>query len=560
MNARQVPLSKGLSLNKITERFLKNRGLDGLEAYAAFDDGSHPPLDHIDDACLLLRQAWEAGVKVLVVPDFDCDGIMSGTVLYAGLSELGFDVDVMTQSTDLGYSLTKDLADLTMSEHPAAQLVITCDRGINDEGVDEFVRCGRHVIVTDHHIEEAPRCTADVVVDPCALDSSYPNKSICGAHVAWQLLDRYARLYCNQQAVMQMSRLRLFAACGTMSDSMLLVHENRQLVRDGVGMLRYLAQDGTGPYTGLSPAYVKAFSGMAALVREIASNRRSFSVDEQTFSFYVAPTLNTIKRLKRSTSEAYDLLFGDDQADVAVRLVRANDERRDLVRTTEREIRDSHQFLAPFAYVSPVSGIGGIAGLVATNLMSSTGMPTLVLEQSPDGTYHGSGRAPDGIDMRSIVLAAGGHAAGHAQAFGCTIGGGVLDDVVDALRTASAGLERPDPLDGTDAFIGRDAPYDEAMLRGFIDDLDGLRPFGHGFAEPKVAVAIKAGWPVTTMSEGRHLKCVTPFGINAIAWGQGGLADSLEQSGGAIVGSIGINRWNGYEDIQVTGDVITDAG
>lgn len=542
-------------MNALTQRFLKNRGLDDLEAYAVFDDGSHPLLGHVDEACLLLRQAWEAGVKVLVVPDFDCDGIMSGTVLYAGLSELGFDVDVMTQDTSLGYALTRDLADLAMSRHPTAQLVITCDRGINDEGVAEFVRCNRHVIVTDHHVEGPNRVPADVVVDPCATDSTYPNRSICGAHVAWQLLDRYAHVYCNHQAVVQMSRLRLFAACGTMSDSMLLVHENRQLVRDGVGMLRYLASDGSSPYTGLSQAYSRAFSGMATLVREIAGAHRSLSIDEQTFSFYVAPTLNTVKRLKRSTSEAYDLMFGDDQAEVASRLMQANDRRRELVRATEHDVTSCDQPHAPIAYVSQRSGIGGIAGLVATDLMRASGKPTLVLERSGD-TYHGSGRSPDEVDARSVIIAAGGHAAGHEQAFGCTIAADALDGVVRALATAAANVSRPDPLAGIDGFVGHDVPYDESMLHDFVEDVEALRPFGHGFDAPRVAIEIKPGWQVSTMSDGRHMKCRTPFGVDAIAWNQGGLADTFADDGGVIVGTIGINRWNGYEDVQVTGDAM----
>lgn len=549
--------SKGRSLNALTQRFLANRGLDGFEAYSVFDDGTHPLLGHVDEACLLMRQAWEAGVKVLVVPDFDCDGIMSGTVLVAGLSELGFDVDVMTQDTSLGYALTRDFADLAMSRHPTAQLVITCDRGINDEGIEEFVRCKRHVIVTDHHVEDGDRVPADVIVDPCAIDSTYPNRSICGAHVAWQLLDRYAHLYCNRQAVAQMSRLRLFAACGTMSDGMLLVHENRQLVRDGVGMLRYLASEGASPYTGLSKAYSAAFAGMSALMREIAGNHRGLSIDEQTFSFYVAPTLNTIKRLKRSTSEAYDLLFGDDQAETASRLVYANDERRRLVRTTEHDVLSADQPYAPIAYISPKAGIGGIAGLVATDLMGASGRPTLVLERSGD-SYHGSGRSPDEVDARSIVITAGGDAAGHEQAFGCTIPVGAIGDVVAALGRASAGIRRPDPFANVDAFVGRDVDYDEGLLRDFVDDLETMRPFGHGFEGARIAVRIRSGWPVSTLSNGRHLKCQTPFGIDAIAWNQGGLADAIADNGGAIVGSIGINRWNGHESVQVTGDAVAN--
>lgn len=542
-------------MNELTAQFLERRGFATFADYRSFDDDTHAPLTSIDAACQLLRAAQVASVPVLVMPDFDCDGVMSGTLLVAGLSELGFMVMVMTQQTDVGYGITPELAMQAMSRYPMAGLVVTSDTGINDnDGIATLRSYGRHVLVTDHHVEEMPRCAADVIVNPCATDSTYENKSICGAYVAWQVLARYAELYGNDWQRAQIERLRVFAAIGTMSDSMSLARENRRLVRDGVDIVRYL-QNG-GAFSGMSPWFSSSFAGLGTLVRMIGSTKRSWSIDEETFSFYVAPTINSIKRLRNDTALAYDLMFGSDHQAAATRLIKDNDHRKQVIHDIKQDILDADQPYAPFAYVTELSGVGGLLGPIASSFCSETGLPTLVL--STDGrSYRGSGRAPAGIDARSVVNDVGGWASGHAQAFGCGIDSAAsLEAICLTFANMISEVRVVSPIEACDFVIGLDQAYDQALLREFVMDLDTLHPFGPGFPKPSIGCVIEPGWDLRTLSGGRHLKCRTPYGLDVLVWGAGDQMSTVETNGGIAIGTLSLNRWHGHETLQVAGDAL----
>lgn len=545
-------------MNALTVRFLQNRGLSDLTAYAALETTPPALLENVDQACALLQQARLSHTSVLCLTDYDCDGIMSSMVLGAALAELGFTFEMAVRSAAEGYGLSADTVRRICAEHPRAGLVITADVGIGEaEGIEAMHEAGRRVIVTDHHIGVAADCPADVVVDPCAAESAYPLKTICGAYVAWKVMDRFAELYGTAYQRQQVRRLRMFAAVGTLGDSMALVGENRQLLRDGISIVRYVSGKQAQTYEGTMP-YSGAFSGFGELVRQAAESKRVTDIDEEFVTFYVVPAINAIKRLGLDTSYAYNLMFADDKAAAAAALIRGNEQRKARVASVTERIRQLEQPFEPYAYITDEQDVGGIVGLVASQLSEAKHHPVLVLARDSDGSLHGSGRSYGDVPALDVINGNGGWAHGHQAAFGCGFDGyASLRLAVAALEEASKDIKPPDPLADADFILGLDEPYDKGMLEEFYEDLSELHPFGSGFGAPVVGIALQPDWDVTTFGKAdRHLKCRTPFGIEAIAWGQGASAETVARSGGIVLGSLGQDRWGYRPQMEVKGRLV----
>ena len=207
---------------------------------------------------------------IIVIPDFDMDGIMSGTLLVPGLSERGFPVELFVPDPGAGYGFSADQAERLLAQHPYARWAITCDVGIScREGLVRLADGGVRTIVTDHHIEDASTTSRDeawAVVDPCGLTETFALPGICGAHVAWRVLTAYAGRYGTAQQRDHINQLRVLAGIGTVSDCMPLLHDNRALVRDAVALLRLLWANPDPWFADTvsgTPAYVGVFRGLS---------------------------------------------------------------------------------------------------------------------------------------------------------------------------------------------------------------------------------------------------------------------------------------------------------
>ncbi|WP_455952086.1 DHH family phosphoesterase [Arcanobacterium haemolyticum] len=105
-------------------------------------------------------------MPLVVVPDFDTDGICAGMILYAGLSELGLDVRLHVPDYHLGHEIQPEVIDAVVAAHPDAKAVITCDAGTNSTGaLQRANELSLLALVTDHHVEEETSL-AHVIVNP----------------------------------------------------------------------------------------------------------------------------------------------------------------------------------------------------------------------------------------------------------------------------------------------------------------------------------------------------------------------------------------------------------
>ena len=394
-------------MNAIMQKVFEHRGytqgfIDNL------DNPSHPVLKDTDKVVARLAQAHDAHEKVVIIPDFDMDGIMSGVIGMAALDEMGFDVKLHVPNPQRGYGFDHDDIDEITERHPDVKVIVTCDTGITCyEGVDCANERGIDVLITDHHIPNDELPAALAVVDPY-LDDDYDLKGICGAHVLWQTMMAYARGRCASAEQTRIDRLRVFAGIGTVSDSMPLLHENRQLVRDAIRLAKLVWCGGSRGYVSSidgTPFYRAAFLGLYEVLDGLRSIGKLHEIDEDLFGFYLAPTFNAVKRMGGSLQRAFLAFFTPDRVtdggvpiDMSGRrrehvdyLLELNEERK---RTVERVVEDTlsrKQPYAPYIYVTDVDG--GMAGLVAGKLEGDSGMPCVVVSWDGDH-YAGSGRAP----------------------------------------------------------------------------------------------------------------------------------------------------------------------
>ena len=133
--------------------------------------------------------------RLAIYPDFDMDGITSGTILYAGLKQLGFQVELSVPDYESGHDFCRDDVDDIMRRFPDTTVILTCDSGVNSaDGIRYAQSLGLAVLITDHHDQEID-CPADAIIDPCCRNSSYPLPGICGAAVAFLMISAYARRF-----------------------------------------------------------------------------------------------------------------------------------------------------------------------------------------------------------------------------------------------------------------------------------------------------------------------------------------------------------------------------
>lgn len=408
---------------------LERRGLD-WSRYMEMSNDAHAELLDVDKMADELDTIYKNKEKIVILPDFDMDGVMSGVVLHAGLSEMGFDSELFIPSSTQGYGFGPSDIDRLIQEHVGVKAVITCDVGISAfAGIQRAKEMGLKVLVTDHHVPQAGYLEADVAVNPNRADDTYANKAICGAHVAWQVLDYYVRHKREDWVLTQnIEHLRVFAGIGTVSDMMTLVHENRQLVNDSVTISRLLLgyDNETGKVSIEAPVvpqffrnlyansdvYKRAFLGLSRFYYHYARQEKARILTKRDitsifYGFYVAPVFNALKRLGGDMWHAFGVFFDtaqEQQKHIDV-LFETNERRKELVEdymnTLRTECANGQQPLAPYIYTSKAPA--GIVGLLATRLIGESGVPTLVLSGNDMDGYHGSGRSPEWYPFNSYT-------------------------------------------------------------------------------------------------------------------------------------------------------------
>ena len=86
-----------------------------------------------------------------------------------------------------GYGLNIEGLDALVEQK--ISLIITIDLGTTEHDSIAYANTkGIDTIVTDHHLVSLPHAPAIALINPKRADSKYPFDGLCGAGVAWKLV------------------------------------------------------------------------------------------------------------------------------------------------------------------------------------------------------------------------------------------------------------------------------------------------------------------------------------------------------------------------------------
>lgn len=480
-------LSDKLKVDPVIVRLMVNRG---LSTYEEMEEYLHPTLDNfpdphlfadMDEACGLLMDAIDEGVKIRVVGDYDVDGIMSTYILTSAIKEVGGDVDyaVPHRMVD-GYGINPEMVQAAFDD--GVRFIITCDNGIAAApAVDLAKKLGMTFVVTDHHevpfetgedgsvVQKLPN--ADAVVDPKRNDCSYPFKGICGAQVAWKLVDVLFEFVGLDKEMAD--KYLEFASIATVCDVMELKGENRATV-----------------YHGLKAIENTDNVGLNALLARNELKGKPLSCYH--LGFIIGPCLNASGRLD-TASKAIELLFEEDSAKAlasANELVELNSQRKNMTQIgidKAREIIENSDIKNQKVLVIYIPELHeSLAGIVAGRIRETYNKPVLVITDAEDGAK-GSGRSIPAYNMFEELTAVKDvftKFGGHPMAAGVSLPTDKIDELRDRLNS-NCKLTEDDMQEIIK--IDCDMPL-SYMTESLVDSIDMLAPFGTGNTKPLFAL------------------------------------------------------------------------
>ena len=535
-------------------RVLAARGIESADDLKPDWRAMLPPLSLMGTtaAARILADAIEAGKRIMVIADYDCDGATACAVALLGLREMGATVDYLVPDRFVyGYGLTPEIVELAASKK--ADLILTVDNGMASiDGVEKAKALGIDVIITDHHLPAEKLPAAACIVNPNTPGCDFPSKNLAGVGVMFYVLMALRAEFRSRGRFDAANQPRLDAlvdlvALGTVADVVKLDRNNRILVQQGLAKVR---RGHTHP-------------GLKALF-EIAG-RPSAQARVRDFGFVIAPRINAAGRLDLMTAGIECLISRtDDEAQHYAKILDDyNRQRREL----ELDMQWDAAMLLNKIDVTKRHTLAlfeptwhqGIVGLVASRVKESKHRPTIAFANAADGEMKGSGRSIEGVHLRDMLDLVTKKApgiikkfGGHAMAAGLTIDAHHFDDFSRAFESVVTEncdedvFERHVYVDGD--LAARD------ITPALVEAING-QIWGQGFLPPLFANEFKVLHQ--TVLKGGHLKLMLEM--------QGARFSGIFFRRSAQVPNVArlayrpeINEWMGQKSIQLVIEQVED--
>lgn len=428
----------------------------------------------------IIKRKIQENKKIRIIGDYDVDGIISVFILYTALKKCGANVDYeIPDRIKDGYGINENIVKVAYDE--GVDTIITCDNGISAIDQIQYAKdLGLTVIVTDHHdvpfIEEDGVRTflssqADAIINPKQIECEYKFKSICGAGVAFKLMEAlYEEIGMDKE---ECYKLIEFVAIATVCDVVDLIDENRIFVKNGLEMLNNSKN-----------------IGINALKK--ACGLEDKEITAYHLGFVIGPCLNASGRLDSAKKGLELLLMEDDEEakNLAQEIVDLNDARKNMTKEgVDRAINiidstDINNDKILVVYIPDIHE--SLAGIVAGRVKEQYNKPTIILTKSEEGVK-GSARSIEEYNMFEGLLSCKellDKFGGHPMAAGLSL----QEDKVDELRIA---LNNKCEL--TDEDLTRKIMIDSSLPLEYlnlhlIEELNVLEPFGKGNSKPVFGV------------------------------------------------------------------------
>ena len=393
-----MEMAKKYGIDPLIARIIRNRDITDEKEITEYLYGGkealHNPhlLKDVDKAAEIIAEGIAGKKAMRIIGDYDIDGVNATYILLEGIRRCGGNVDAaIPDRMKDGYGINEHLIEQALSD--GKELLITCDNGIAAINEINFAKeKGMTVVVTDHHEipyrnteqgKEFLRSNADAIVNPKQNDCLYPCKGICGAVVAWKLVQvLYERM---DIPVVEADIFIENAGFATVGDVMDLTGENRILVKLGLKALEHTKNP-----------------GMKALIAKNKLSDKSLSAYH--IGFVLGPCINASGRLD-TAKRSLELLLERDEVKasaLAGELVELNESRKYMTQQEtqkaleqiEKEGREKDKVLVVYLPECHES----LAGIIAGRIREAYQRPVFVLTRGEEGVK-GSGRSIEAYSM-----------------------------------------------------------------------------------------------------------------------------------------------------------------
>jgi single-stranded-DNA-specific exonuclease len=484
----------------ILDHLLNSRGVAPSEKEAFlnpdYDKHVHDPflMAGMEAAVLRINKAIENNEKIVIYGDFDADGIPASVVLHDFFKKVGYHnfVNYIPHRHKEGFGFHLHVIEGLALENKedinhVGMLVVTVDCGITDvETVKRATELGIDVIITDHHLPDKELPPAVAVVDPKRFDCAYPDKMLCGAGVAYKLVQAlilYDRSHGNRFDIKEGWEKWLLDMVGiaTLSDMVPLVNENRVFAKFGLMVLRKTQRLGL----------VKLFRALKVSQKDLV---------EEDITFLITPRINAASRMA-DPRDAFLLLSTTDslEAESMVKHLNSiNDERKVVVAKMSKEIHkvirelkldDDEILVVGNPYWSPT-----LLGLVSTTLVKDYGVPVFLWGRS-EGVIKGSCRSDGTCNVVEIMRDIQEkhpqifiNAGGHSFAGGYSVNDEFIHEFRDKIKESYNMLfgsgESGDRPEKSVSYMADAILLPEQVTWNTWNEVEKLMPYGEGNTKP----------------------------------------------------------------------------
>jgi single-stranded-DNA-specific exonuclease len=483
-------LSKHAGVSRVLAELLLRAGLRDADAAAGF---LQPALAALQDPFLLrnlsnaatrLRQAISLREQIVVLGDYDVDGVSSTALLVTVLRRFGLDPRfIVPRRSEDGYGLSRSAIDRAL-EAGKPHLFMALDCGTNSHDEADYLRAqGIDVLVIDHHRSKDQALSKTLLINPHVGEGGGESndawRHLCTVGLVFKLCHGLLKQL-RQENHPVAFRIKLrdhldLVALGTIADLVPLTGENRILARHG---LRILEQTNR--------------PGLRALM-DVSGVKPEQGITPIDISFRLGPRINASGRLA-DAALSVELLLSDDAkfcADTARQLDTFNRERQDIERAITEEAErliEQHYFSLPGIVLFGENWHPGVVGIVAGRVSRKYHRPCVVLGDEGEQAK-GSGRSVDGVNLVEVLGTCCTHLSswgGHPLAVGISL----PKRHVDTFRTQFAeavhrhvGGDLAEPRLDVAAWL-----TPEQITERLMEEIDALHPFGQGNPEPVFGV------------------------------------------------------------------------
>lgn len=472
-------------------KLLFSRGIDSEDKIFKFINSGVSSLNNpfllkdMDKVVDKIKYYVENKKRILIMGDYDTDGISASAVLYKYFESIGTKVNVFLPNRFVdGYGLTCESLDKVKSLYNP-DLIITVDCGITCvEEIEYCKKLGIDIIVTDHH--DIPAVIPDTLIINPKLDGQlYPFKELCGAGVALKLVHALGGLEESLKCV-------TVASLATVADIVPLVSENRAIVK-----------------LGLEKQKEQMPKGLKKLCTTL---KISLPLTSSDISFKLAPKINATGRMG-DASISFNLYVEKDDAkiDENIKLLLELNEKR--VNETNAIFESACQMLED----TNVSRLGmivlynenwesGVLGIICSKLVEKYNKPVCLLSKVDD-EYKGSLRSIPAVNIFEALTSVSDlliRFGGHNQAGGLSIEAKNLkefrrrinDYVLNNINENDLLTKKYYDLDLTDSVV----------TPKFVKDLEIFEPTGFKNEKPLFRFQIDNNSTIRMTNYPQHLR------------------------------------------------------